>query len=269
MLPERAMQAQLRVVQKQANIQQVRLLPETVIGRSTDCNLKIASTQVSRRHCRIVVNDIGVYIEDLCSANGTFLDGQRLLPNQPTLAPAGSQLVIGPATFVVEYRATTVPRPELGAASPRVAPVTITAAVEETAAIPLADVAAAIASDLDWQDAPAEAVFGDLSAGTEETPTATPPPETPKRMRSLFGLFNRGQKSETKTAAPVPFLPTEEPIGEPVVAESFEPESNALAEVAPAQEEAAVVGDEFSIGVTAEDEPVVEVDNPFRQFSQY
>lgn len=265
------MQAQLRVVQKQANIQQVRLLRETVIGRSTDCNLKIASTQVSRRHCRIVVNDVGVYIEDLCSANGTFLDGQRLLPNQPTLAPAGSQLVIGPATFAVEYRTATVPRPELGAAAPVAAPVTMTTAVEETAAIPFADVAAAVASssELAWQESAVEPVFADLTASIGEAPASAPPPEPPKRMRSLFGLFNRGQKAETKTAPPVPFLPTEEPVEEPVLAESSEPESVGHEEAAPVQEE--VVENEFSIGIAANHESgeEAEADNPFRQFSQY
>lgn len=260
------MQAQLRVVQKQANIQLVRLLPETVIGRSTDCHLKIASTQVSRRHCRITVNDVGVYIEDLCSANGTFLDGQRLLPNQPTLAPAGSQLVVGPATFAVEYRSTIISRPELGAAAPAVAPVTITAAVEETVAIPSADVAAAVApsSELAWQESPEETVFAGLNLGTEETPVAAPAPEPPKRMRSLFGLFTRGQKAETKTAAPVPFLPTEEPAEEAVSAETSEAE-------AAVPEEIAVTADEFAIGVGADHEPAeeAEADNPFRQFSQY
>ena len=266
------MQAQLRVIQKQANIQQVRLLQETVIGRSTDCNLKIASTQVSRRHCRVMVNDAGVFIEDLCSANGTFLDGQRLLPNQPTLAPAGSQLVVGPATFVVEYRTATVPRPELGAAPPPVLPVTQPVAAEETATISLDEVTAAIGSvaDVDWQPPPVEAVFADFTAGVmDEAAPATPVAEPPKRMRSLFGFFSRGQKSE-KTAAPaVPFLPAEP------TAEASVPEEAVVPENDPPQidatQESVEAENEFAIGIDADNESTAdtETDNPFRQFSQY
>ncbi|HET6426641.1 MAG TPA: FHA domain-containing protein [Planctomycetaceae bacterium] len=256
------MQAQLRVIQKQANIQQVRLLPETVIGRATDCNLKIASTQVSRRHCRVVVNDIGVYVEDLCSANGTFLNGQRLLPNQPTLAPAGSQLAIGPAVFAVEYRTATVPRPELGAAPPPTPPAPVTlAAAEETVAIPFADVAAAIAEE------PAdEAVFSGLTTGVEEPLAETmPAAEPPKRMRSLFGMFRRGEKTEKKTAAPVPFLPAESPS-----ADVAEADNEAPADLAPPAEEPVLADDApISIAAAHESDVEAEADNPFRQFSQY
>lgn len=258
------MQAQLRVIQKQANIQQVRLLPETVIGRSTDCNLKIASAQVSRRHCRIVVNDIGVYVEDLCSANGTFLNGQRLLPNQPTLAPAGSQLAIGPAMFAVEYRTTTVPRPELGAAPPLppVLPVEVTgvAAAEETIAIPF-NVADVVAE---------EAAFAGFNASVDEAPAEpVSVAEPPKRLRSLFGMFRRGDKADKKATAPVPFLPAEAPI-------AGSASETAESDAAPVEVEAATDEPVFAepaapidFAPADEAEGAVENDNPFRQFSQY
>lgn len=268
----RAMQAQLRVVQKQANIQQVRLLRETVIGRSTDCNLKIASTQVSRRHCRIVVNDAGVFVEDLCSANGTFLDGQRLLPNQSTLAPAGSQLVVGPATFVVEYRTASISRPELGAAPPPVAVVSQTAAAEETATISLDEVTAAITSEGEkaWQPPPVEAVFANFTATVaEETSPAEPAAEPPKRMRSLFGFFSRDKKVEKSSTPAVPFLPTEPAVEETVSEEAAVADSDVPHESV--SQESAEAGNEFAIGVDSGTEPAAETetDNPFRQFSQY
>lgn len=268
----RAMQAQLRVVQKQANIQQVRLLQETVIGRSTDCNLKIASTQVSRRHCRIVVNDAGVFVEDLCSANGTFLDGQRLLPNQSTLAPAGSQLVVGPATFVVEYRTASISRPELGAAPPSAAAVSQTAAAEETATISLDEVTAAITSEGEnsWQPPPVAAVFANFTASiAEEAAPAAPVAEPPKRMRSLFGFFSRDKKVEKSSAPAVPFLPTEPAVEETVSEEAAVPESDVPHESD--SQDPADVGREFAIGVDSgtDNTAVPEEDNPFRQFSQY
>ena len=39
------MQATLRIVHQRANLQEIRLDRDTLVGRSTDCQLKIASTQ--------------------------------------------------------------------------------------------------------------------------------------------------------------------------------------------------------------------------------
>jgi len=40
---------------------------------------------VSRIHCQLSLKDNQVYITDLGSTNGTYLNGRRLEPNQPTL----------------------------------------------------------------------------------------------------------------------------------------------------------------------------------------
>jgi len=50
---------------------------ELVLGRSEGCNVTIADGSVSRLHARLVADDAGVYVEDLGSANGTFVDGER------------------------------------------------------------------------------------------------------------------------------------------------------------------------------------------------
>lgn len=97
------MQAWLRVIHQRANLQLVRLLPLTLIGRSPECHLRIASVQVSRRHCQIALRADGVYVEDLSSSNGTYLDGTRLRAATPTYVRSGSLLELGPAKFVVEY----------------------------------------------------------------------------------------------------------------------------------------------------------------------
>lgn len=101
------MQARLKVLHDKANVKQVKLLPVTVIGRSTECNLKIASSQVSRNHCRITVSGDAVYVEDLGSANGTLVDGQLLTPHQPTAIAPGAHIVVGPAEFQIDYVAPT------------------------------------------------------------------------------------------------------------------------------------------------------------------
>lgn len=97
------MQARLKVVQDNANLKQVKLLPLTVIGRGAECHLKIASTQVSRKHCRITVTDNEVLIEDLTSSNGTFVDQEKIPPGKPIVVAPGTKLQVGPATFIVDY----------------------------------------------------------------------------------------------------------------------------------------------------------------------
>lgn len=116
------MQAWLRVSHQRANLQEVRLLPLTIVGRSAECHLKIASAQVSRRHCQIMLRTDGVYIEDLASANGTFLDGARLPSRTPTYVQSGSRLEIGPAKFIVDYQAAAAASAKLPTAGDGTAP---------------------------------------------------------------------------------------------------------------------------------------------------
>lgn len=101
------MQARLKVLHDKANVKQVKLLPVTLIGRSTECNLKIASSQVSRAHCRITLGEDTVYVEDLGSANGTMVDGKLLVAHQPTSVLPGATLIVGPAEFLIDYVAST------------------------------------------------------------------------------------------------------------------------------------------------------------------
>lgn len=51
---------------------------ETLIGRSTDCNFILQAPSVSRNHCVIRVFGEGVYLKDLGSRNGTYINGVRI-----------------------------------------------------------------------------------------------------------------------------------------------------------------------------------------------
>ena len=51
---------------------------ENLVGRSVECAVRLDSTDVSRRHARILVNDNIATVEDLGSTNGTFVNGERL-----------------------------------------------------------------------------------------------------------------------------------------------------------------------------------------------
>ncbi|HRE48859.1 MAG TPA: FHA domain-containing protein [Aggregatilineales bacterium] len=50
---------------------------------------------VSRQHALLKRTGKGLCVEDLASANGTFLNGTRLPPNAPTLIHKGDRLTLG------------------------------------------------------------------------------------------------------------------------------------------------------------------------------
>jgi pSer/pThr/pTyr-binding forkhead associated (FHA) protein len=77
---------------------------ETVVGRRRDCDLRILSAEVSRRHCLLSITNGYLIVEDLDSVNGTFINGQRVV-GQQALRP-GDHLEIGPLEFIVEYEIT-------------------------------------------------------------------------------------------------------------------------------------------------------------------
>jgi predicted component of type VI protein secretion system len=100
-----ALQVRLEVAHNRANVKRVVLQRDTLIGRSTQCNLRIASKLVSRRHCKITLNGRQVFVRDLQSSNGTFIDGRRIDAEQDVPLDSGSELSIGGVKFVVHYDA--------------------------------------------------------------------------------------------------------------------------------------------------------------------
>lgn len=74
--------------------------PDCSIGRSYDCNLRLACPTVSRRHCELVIRDRAVAVRDLNSKNGTFVNGQRVVGEWPLLP--GDKLEIGMCIWQIE-----------------------------------------------------------------------------------------------------------------------------------------------------------------------
>lgn len=84
-----------------------RLLCErqgVAIGRSTAfVDYIINDSRVSRRHCRLLWREDDLYVEDLNSTAGTYVNNRRLDPFSPTkLEPFTDILRLGPITFTVE-----------------------------------------------------------------------------------------------------------------------------------------------------------------------
>jgi ABC transport system ATP-binding/permease protein len=68
-----------------------------VIGRSTEADLVLSHPEVSRRHCRIAVQDGVFVIEDLGSQRGTIVNGSPIT-GQAQLKP-GDQIALGPVVI--------------------------------------------------------------------------------------------------------------------------------------------------------------------------
>jgi predicted component of type VI protein secretion system len=66
-----------------------------LIGRSEDCDVRPLSEEVSRRHCAISVGPADVWIEDLKSRNGTFVNGKRIEPESRIKLADGDMIRVG------------------------------------------------------------------------------------------------------------------------------------------------------------------------------
>lgn len=76
-------------------------LPEGqfLVGRTGDCNLALDDPLVSRRHALITVQTDGIFVHDLGSRNGVFLNGVRI--DKPETLREGDQIRIGSQDLVV------------------------------------------------------------------------------------------------------------------------------------------------------------------------
>src|SRR5690349_14377685 len=74
-----------------------------VVGRSVDADVRIDDASISRSHARIYLEG-GLRIEDLGSANGTWVRDQRLKPNQPSEFHINEPLTVGAVTIIVQRR---------------------------------------------------------------------------------------------------------------------------------------------------------------------
>jgi pSer/pThr/pTyr-binding forkhead associated (FHA) protein len=95
------MSYQLVIVVGRSTSQIVKLASgTTVVGRNQDCQLRIGSSQVSRRHCQFVQQNGGLTLTDLGSSNGTLVNGERLTDSR-TLGH-GDEVEVGNVKFRVE-----------------------------------------------------------------------------------------------------------------------------------------------------------------------
>lgn len=100
-----------------------------VLGRSSSCDLRLPHASISRRHARLTRRGERLFLEDLGSQNGTFLDDERLAG--PRELQVGQRIHIGPAVLRLRVPGTNARtdrprrRPRPPRAEPAVRPVRI------------------------------------------------------------------------------------------------------------------------------------------------
>ena len=73
--------------------------PVTMLGRGTDCDLRLVDAGVSRHHAEIRVEGNEVVVVDLESTNGTFVNGQ---PIKRAMLVNGTRVSLGRTTLIFQ-----------------------------------------------------------------------------------------------------------------------------------------------------------------------
>lgn len=82
------------------------LLPEgdSILGRGEGCGIRIPDARLSRQHARLSVAGHDLWVEDLGSRNGVFIDGRRVVGRTPLRH--GQVLACGPVVLMVSIDPT-------------------------------------------------------------------------------------------------------------------------------------------------------------------
>lgn len=93
--------AKLTVVGGDAKAAEISLKLPTTIGRGRDVSLTLPHPLVSRKHCEIFERKGALFVRDLKSLNGTYVDSQRI--NGTSELRPDQLLTIGTVTFRAQY----------------------------------------------------------------------------------------------------------------------------------------------------------------------
>ena len=84
--------------------------PVCIVGRGDDVHLQLSDVGVSRRHAALHSVVAQLFIEDLRSCNGTYVNGQRI--SQPVELMCGDEIQVGPCELRISLRSARRERAE-------------------------------------------------------------------------------------------------------------------------------------------------------------
>jgi pSer/pThr/pTyr-binding forkhead associated (FHA) protein len=83
-----------------------------VIGREAGSDYQVDYPSISRRHCRLYLVENDVWLQDLESRNGTFLNGERV--TKPRMVQDGDMLSLSLHFFRIVLNSSRVSRLPFG-----------------------------------------------------------------------------------------------------------------------------------------------------------
>ncbi len=81
-----------------------------VIGRAASCHVSVKSTELSREHCRVDIVGQTIYLTDLNSSNGVYVDSVQLRPDVKTKYSMTQQLQMGDCYVVFDLSSAELTR---------------------------------------------------------------------------------------------------------------------------------------------------------------
>ena len=113
-LPPSSFLPKLIVIKGERSGQEIAINKESMsIGRDLKADIKIRDTSVSKRHAVLFLKGDEVYIKDLNSANGTYVNGEKILPNKEIALKNGDKIEIGKNQY--EFESIALEEKEFGA----------------------------------------------------------------------------------------------------------------------------------------------------------
>jgi predicted component of type VI protein secretion system len=79
-----------------------------MLGRGEEAKFRIQHDLVSRRHCEFFERQGQVYVRDLGSTNGTFLNDEQVPASTKTAVSPGAVVRVGGLSFAVDYQPSSV-----------------------------------------------------------------------------------------------------------------------------------------------------------------
>lgn len=81
-----------------------------IIGRSKECHVCVNSQELSREHCKVDIVGNSIYLTDLDSSNGVYVDNLPLVASKKTKYTTAQQLHMGDCYVVFDLSSAELTR---------------------------------------------------------------------------------------------------------------------------------------------------------------